>query len=466
MNVAVSFSLPNEALKLLSALGDAGAEAWVVGGFVRDSLLGRSVSDIDMACSAHWQEMQRICEAAGFSTHETGTKHGTLTVIVDDTAFEVTTFRIDGIYKDGRRPENVTFTQSIEEDLARRDFTINAMAYRPDKGLLDPFGGMHDIETRTIRTVGDPSTRFAEDGLRLLRACRFSAELGYSIEKNTYRAMVCSKRFLRQISAERVTHELNRLLLGPCAGSALVECVDVLSAVIPELVAMKGFEQKSPYHVYDVLKHTAKVIDGVPPYSLVRWAALFHDMGKPSAFFTDEAGIGHFYAHPDLGVPIARGVMQRLTFSQASMTRVLTLVQHHDDVVQASAKSVKRMINKLGGDVDLFRSLCDLKRGDARGKAPHLIEAQVEMVDDLERICDELVHEGAAFCVKDLAISGGDIIELGVAQGPDVGALLSKLMDAVIEEAVENTHDALVAQVRRLLSEKDFSKNFEKGVDE
>lgn len=452
MHVAISCSLPNEALKLLSVLDDAGAEAWIVGGFVRDSLLKRSVSDIDLACSTPWQETQRICENAGFATHETGTKHGTLTVIVDDMAFEITTFRIDGIYKDGRHPENVSFTQSIEEDLARRDFTINAMAYRPDKGLLDPFGGMRDIEARMIRTVGDPDTRFAEDGLRLLRACRFASELGYTIEHGTYTAMVRSKRYLRYISAERVTHELNRLLLGACAGSALVECVDVLCAVLPELVAMKGFEQKSPYHVYDVLKHTAKVIDGVPPYSLVRWAALFHDMGKPSAFFTDEAGVGHFYAHPDLSVPIARGVMQRLTFSQATIKRVLTLVERHDDIVQANAKSVRRMIGKLDGDVDLFRSLCDLKRGDARGKAPHLVEAQVEMVDDLERICDELLDAGAAFGVKDLAISGKDVIALGVGQGPEVGAILDSLLNSVIEETAENTREALIAETRRLLT--------------
>lgn len=452
MHVAMSCSLPNEALKLLSILDDAGAEAWVVGGFVRDSLLKRGVSDIDVACSTPWQETKRICEGAGFATHETGTKHGTLTVIVDGMAFEVTTFRIDGIYKDGRHPESVSFTRSIEEDLARRDFTINAMAYRPDKGLLDPFGGMRDIESRMIRTVGNPDTRFAEDGLRLLRACRFASELGYTIEHDTYTAMVRSKRYLRYISAERITHELNRLLLGACAGSALVECVDVLCAVLPELVAMKGFEQKSPYHVYDVLKHTAKVIDGVPPYSLVRWAALFHDMGKPSAYFTDDAGVGHFYAHPDLSVPIARGVMQRLTFSQAVMTRVLTLVERHDDVVQANAKSVRRMIGKLDGDVDLFRSLCDLKRGDARGKAPHLVEAQVEMVDDLERICDELLDAGAAFGVKDLAINGKDVIALGVKQGPEVGTMLESLLNSVIEETTENTRESLIAEARRLLA--------------
>ncbi len=477
MRLDVSCSLPSEATALLAQLESAGAEAWAVGGFVRDSLLRRGVSDIDIACNAPWQETQRICEAAGFTTHETGTKHGTLTVVVGGMAFEVTTFRIDGIYKDGRHPEKVSFTRNIEEDLARRDFTINAMAYHPDRGLLDPFDGMRDIEARTIRTVGDPEKRFSEDGLRILRACRFSSELGYALDGATFTAMVRNKRLLQAISAERVTHELERLLLGPCAGSALVECVDVLSAVLPELVAMKGFDQKSPYHAYDVLKHTAKVIDGVPPYSLVRWAALFHDAGKPAAFFTDDAGVGHFYDHPAMSVPIARGAMQRLSFSKASMDRVLTLVQHHDDVVQASVKSVRRMIGKLDGDVDLFRSLCDLKRGDARGKAPRIIEAQVEMVDDLERICDELVREGQALRVKDLAISGTDVIALGVKQGPEVGMMLAALFDKVVDESIENTSESLITEARHMMANrektatetaraKDFSKNLEKGVDE
>ncbi len=473
MHLDISSALPNEALKLLRQLEGAGVEAWFVGGFVRDALLKRKVSDIDVACSSPWQDTQRICEMAGFATHETGTKHGTLTVVVDGMPFEVTTFRIDGIYKDGRHPESVSFTRDIEEDLARRDFTINAMAYHPNRGILDPFGGMHDIGARTIRAVGDPDARFSEDGLRLLRACRFSSELAYSIDDATYKAMVRNKRHLRNVSAERVTSELNRLLLGPCAGSTIVECVDVLSAVLPELVAMKGFDQKSPYHAYDVLKHTAKVVDGVPPYSLVRWAALFHDAGKPATFFVDDEGVGHFYAHPDFSVPIARGAMQRLSFSLASMTRVLTLVQHHDDVVQASTKSVRRMIAKLDGDIDLFRSLCDLKRGDARGKAPDLVEAQVEMVDDLERICDELVREGQALRIKDLAISGKDVIALGVAQGPEVGMVLAELFDKVIDEAIDNTYESLIAEARQLVSKsnqaasaKEFSKNLEKGVDE
>ena len=340
MSADVRIDLPEDALALLSILDDAGFEAWSVGGFVRDALLGRPCSDIDIACNAMWTDTKRACEQAGLRIHETGVAHGTITVICGDSAFEVTTFRSDGQYKDGRHPDSVTFVSSIEEDLARRDFTINAMAWRPDRGLVDPFGGEADIELGVIRAVGDPHQRFAEDALRILRACRFSAELGYAIEPCTYQGMLENKGLLSKISAERVTHELQKLLLGRHAGDALLSSVDALSAVLPELVAMKGFDQQTPYHIFDVLEHTARAIDGVPPYPLVRWAALFHDMGKPACFFKDENGIGHFYGHAAVSVPIARGIMQRLTFSNAFIDRVLALVKRHDDVVPANPKAV------------------------------------------------------------------------------------------------------------------------------
>lgn len=460
-----TIDFPQEACELLRIFDDAGIEAWAVGGCVRDSLLRRPFSDIDFASNASWQQVKSICESRGIRTHETGTKHGTITVIYESSAYEVTTFRSDGAYTDARHPDSVSFVHTIEEDLARRDFTINAIAYRPDKGIVDPYGGREDIASRTIKAVGDPNKRFAEDALRILRACRFSSELGFSIEEQTRKAMVRCKSYLLSISSERITHELNRMLLGPCAGTALLECVDALSAVMPELVAMKGFDQKSPYHAYDVLKHTAKVIDGVPPYPLARWAALFHDFGKPATFFVDDGGVGHFHAHPKLSVPIAEGAMRRLTFSQATMDRVLLLVRHHDDVMQANRKSVKRMLAKLDGDVDLFRSLCDLKRGDARGKMPNIVEAQVEMVNDLERICDEMIRDDEAFCIRDLAINGQDIMNLGVKQGPLIGKILTSALNATIENEIGNTHDELVDFTEKLLHDQSFLKKFKKDVD-
>lgn len=460
-----TIELPEETCELLRLFDEAGIEAWAVGGCVRDSLLKRPFSDIDIASNAPWQKIRDVCESRGIRTHETGTKHGTITVIYANSAFEVTTFRNDGTYSDARHPDSINFVSTIEEDLARRDFTINAMAYRPDRGIVDPYGGQEDIASRTIKAVGDPNKRFAEDALRILRACRLSSELGFSIEERTKDAMVHNKSYLLYISAERITHELNRMLLGPCAGTALLDCTDALAIVLPELVSMKGFDQRSPYHAYDVLKHTAKVVDGVPPYPLVRWAALFHDFGKPATFFMDENGVGHFHAHPGLSVPIAEGVMRRLTFSQATINRVLPLVRHHDDVIQVNRRSVKKMLSKLNGDVDLFRSLCDLKRGDARGKIPSIVEEQVEMVDDLERICDEVIEDGEAFCIGNLAINGKDVMDLGVDQGPRIGEILELTLEASIEGNVANTHDELAKYVLNLLKDQSFSKKFKNGVD-
>ena len=459
MSADLRIELPEDALALLSILDTAGFEAWAVGGFVRDALLGRACSDIDIACSAMWADTKHVCEQAGLRTHETGVAHGTITVICGDSAFEVTTFRSDGQYKDGRHPDSVSFVSSIEEDLARRDFTINAMAWRPDRGLVDPFGGKADIELGVIRAVGDPHQRFAEDALRILRACRFSAELGYAVEPCTYQGMLENKGLLSKISAERVTHELQKLLLGPHAGDALLGCVDALSAVLPELVAMKGFDQQTPYHIFDVLEHTARVVDGVPPYPLVRWAALFHDMGKPACFFKDEDGTGHFYGHAAVSVPIARGIMQRLTFSNAFIDRVLALVRRHDDVVPANPKAVKRMLARL------FAALCDLKRGDAKGQSPKFSGPRIALADDLQRTLEEIIAADEAFTVKSLAINGRDVMRLGVAQGPEIGATLTQLLDAVIDGEVANLAPDLEEYALRNVIGKSFSKKLPKSID-
>lgn len=445
-DAAVALELPPYAGKAIDALEAAGHESWVVGGCVRDALLGRGSSDVDIATRALWREAQRAFEALGWRTHETGTAHGTLTVVIDGCSVEVTTFRADGAYEDARHPKRVSFVRTIEEDLARRDFTVNALAYHPERGLLDPCGGRADLDRRLIRAVGDPDRRFSEDALRILRACRFVAQLGFSIDEATYRGMLANKGLLARISAERVAHELSALLLGPFAGTALVSTVDALSAALPELVSMKGFEQRTPYHIYDVLEHTAHVVDGVPAYPLVRWAALFHDMGKPAAFFTDEAGVGHFYGHADISVQLARGVLRRLSMPTSFSERVLELVKRHDDDVDATPKAVKRALARLGGDQELFAALCDLKRGDARGQAPHCI-GRVALADELEEVLAGIVAADDAFSLKQLAIDGRDAMDSGVPQGPSVGAALAAALDAVIDERVPNDRAALLAFV-------------------
>ncbi|HIY82501.1 CCA tRNA nucleotidyltransferase [Rubneribacter sp.] len=442
------------ALRALRILEDAGYEAWVVGGFVRDALLGRPGEDVDVASSATWREAQRAFEARGVRTHETGTAHGTLTAVVDGHAVEVTTYRADGSYADdARHPRKVTFVRSIEEDLARRDFTVNALAFHPDRGLIDPHGGRADLEAGVLRAVGDPARRFSEDALRILRACRLSAQLGFRIEDKTFSGMMANKGLLLRISAERVARELERMLVGPFAGDVLLSCADVLAAVMPELVAMKGFEQRTPYHVHDVLAHTACVIDATPPYPLVRWAALFHDMGKPATFFTDEEGVGHFYGHAALSETMARGAMARLKLPSAFAGKVLQLVRRHDDDLLPTPKSVRKTLLSLEGDLELFGALCDLKRGDAMGQAPRC-RGRVDEVNAVETVLGEVLSSDAAFTLGQLAIDGKEVLALGVGPGPLVGEALRAALGAVIDDEVANERDALLAFTRRWLEER------------
>lgn len=446
--------LPSFALRVLEALEEDGHEAWAVGGCVRDALLGRACADIDVATSAPWREAQRSLEARGIRTHETGTAHGTITAVADGHAVEVTTYRSDGPYaKDARHPEQVTFVRAVEEDLARRDFTMNAIAYHPARGLLDPYGGRADLEAGIVRAVGEADRRFSEDALRILRACRFAAQLGFCIEDATFSGMLANKGLLPRISAERVTHELERLLASPFAGTALLRCVDVLAAVLPELVAMKGFGQRTPYHIYDVLEHTARVIDATPPSPLVRWAALFHDMGKPGMFFVDERGTGHFYGHALLSAQMAHGVMARLALPSAFRARVLELVERHDDDLFPTPKSVRRMLASLGGDVELFRALCDLKRGDAAGQAPRC-RGRMARIDEAEAVLEQVLASDDAFTLGRLAVGGHDAMELGAPAGPLVGEALAAALDAVVDGEVPNERGALRAFLTGWLAER------------
>ena len=450
---AAVIALPPTALCVLDVLEGAGHEAWAVGGCVRDALLGRPSGDVDVASSATWREAQRAFEARGLRTHETGTKHGTLTVIADGSPVEVTTYRADGPYdEDARHPKSVSFVRSIEEDLARRDFTMNALAYHPRRGLLDPYGGRADLDAGIIRAVGDPARRFSEDAFRILRACRFAAQLGFRIEEKTFEGMLANKGLLVRVSAERTTREIEKLLVGRFAGSALTSCVDVLAAVLPELVAMKGFDQRTPYHVHDVLEHTARVVDATPPQPLVRWAALFHDMGKPALFFADARGVGHFYGHPALSASMARGAMMRLSLSSAFAARVLELVRRHDDALSPTPKSVRRMLASLGGDVELFRALCDLKRGDAAGQAP-FCRSRIEEVDAVEALLDDILAADEAFSLGHLAVNGRTVLALGAEPGPIVGQALDAALDAVIDGEAPNDPGALRAFLAEWLAE-------------
>ena len=435
-------ALPDYALAAIESLESQGHEAWCVGGCVRDAILGRDVNDYDIATAARWEESERILNAAGFAVHRTGTKHGTVTATCKGNAIEVTTYRTDGAYSDGRHPDSVAFVQSIGEDLIRRDFTMNALAYHPGRGLLDCCGGLADLQAGVIRVVGDPVKRFAEDGLRILRGCRFASQLGFSIDGTTLQAMKAHKIRLAGISIERIAHELDALLLGNHVHDALVETVDVLAAVMPEIAACRGFEQHTPYHIYDVWEHTAWVVQRSPATRLGRWAALLHDIGKPGACFF-EGDRAHFYGHAELSVILAKSVLGRLPVSSAFADKVLTLVRIHDDQIAATPRSVRRALARLDGDVELLRALIGLKRADALAQS-ELSAPRVELAEALERTLDEVLASDSAFTIAQLAVNGHDVIGLGIPKGPAVGKALEEALEAVMEERVPNERTALL----------------------
>ena len=440
--------LPESARRVIDALETAGFEAWVVGGFVRDALLGRSVHDVDIATNALWQDAKQACESAGLRTYETGTAHGTISVqAARDAIAEVTTYRTEGAYSDARHPDEVRFVTSIEEDLARRDFTMNAIAYHPARGLHDPYQGSADIAAGVIRAVGDPQKRFAEDALRILRALRFASELGFALDPATQKAANACAKQLDLIAPERISAELNRLLCGQNVRAVLMDHAAVIDTVLPELSPMRGFDQKTPYHIYDVFEHTAYVVECAPATTLLRWAALLHDVGKPDSFTVDDKGQGHFFGHAKRSAAIAEHVMARLKMPARFSTDVVQLVRYHDTHIQPDRVPVKKLLRKMGGRDGLMRELCDLQWADAQSHAPGF-RTRGDMARNVEALMEQVLAENEVFSLRQLAIGGGDILSLGVEPGPAVGQLLEEALDEVVCDRLPNDRDALMAFVK------------------
>ena len=451
--------LPDYARRVLAALEAAGHEAWVVGGWVRDALLGRPGHDVDVTTSAPWQETARVLVAAGMAVHETGTDHGTVTAVVDGHPVETTTYRVEGRYSDRRHPDEVRFVRDVREDLARRDFTVNAMAFHPERGLLDPFGGARDLAARVICAVGEPRQRFEEDALRVLRAVRFACRLGARIEPATQLALEECAPELSEIAQERIGQEIDGILATGRMAWALRHEFPVLSAAVPELAPMAGFDQKSPYHAYDVLEHTARVCAGVEafaggrPLPALRWAALLHDVAKPACWSEDASGRGHFVGHPEEGARVTRRVMGRLAVPGEVKRAAAALVLLHDFVIRATAPSMRRMLAELeaaapGQARQLAFALLDLKRADAVAKAPQCMGHAVEL-DQMTAVLRRELAAGGVWRVRDLAVGGADVIrERGVEPGPGVGMVLAQLLEAVKAGEVENEREALLAWLR------------------
>lgn len=438
-------------MQALDKLNVMSYEAYIVGGCVRDSLLGRKAQDWDITTNATPAEM-KACFAE-YNVVETGLKHGTLTVIVDNTPIEITAYRTDGNYSDHRRPDSVAFTGELKEDLRRRDFTVNAMAYHPKTGLIDYFGGRGDLTSRRIKCVGDARQRFSEDALRILRAARFSAALGFEIEAGTRAAMHELRALLNHVSAERIAVELNKTLMGEYCENALLENEPVFTHIMPELSKTVGFLQNTPYHHFDVWRHTVKSVAATPYDLTVRLAMLLHDAGKPQTYSTDENGVGHFYGHAAVSAKIADEVLARLRYDNATHKRVVDLISWHCDKITPDAKLLKRRLNRIGEDA--LRQLLAVVRADRMAKAPgnggFENEARLGELDEAERLLEEIIKERQCVSLSELAVNGGDLLTLGFAADKKLGETLNKLLSLVIDEKLPNEREALLKAAKTML---------------
>lgn len=435
--------IPDHVKAVLAALEAAGHEAWCVGGCVRDMLLGRTPEDWDVTASARPEETMALFGSHAFPT---GLKHGTVTVRSEHRSVEVTTYRVDGAYHDHRRPEDVTFTRSLEEDLRRRDFTINAMALSLKGELRDPFGGQADLKAGVLRCVGEPERRFGEDALRILRGMRFASALGLEIDPATAAGIHQNRQLLREIAAERIQAELMKLLSGKAAAEVLREYPDVIGVFWPEILPMVGFDQRNFHHCYDVWEHTLHAVAAVPGDPALRCVMLLHDIGKPNCFTVDESGLGHFYGHPAISRELADGMLRRLKCSNELRETIVRLVEWHDRNIPRTDKGIRKALRALG-EQDL-RRLILVKRADNLAQAPEFWDRQQE-IDKAEAILDRLLEEDACFSLKQMAVNGKDLTEMGFS-GPAVGRALDALLERVVNGELPNEREALLEAARKL----------------
>lgn len=447
MGMRLGEMLPVGVAAVMEQLRAAGFEAYAVGGCVRDALLGRAPHDWDLTTNATPAQMK---SAVTFRALDTGIKHGTVTFLVDDKPIETTTFRTDGAYSDGRHPDSVSFARTIEEDLARRDFTVNAMAWSPETGIVDPFGGASDLQAGVLRCVGDAETRFSEDGLRIMRALRFASTYGLEVEPVTAKAACRKAGMLPNVSAERISAELLKMMAAP-DGAHLARVVKaffpVMFQVFPELAPALGYDQQNPHHDRDLWTHLVDTMAGTAADPTLRLAALLHDIGKPAVRTYGDDGVAHYLGHAEEGAKMAHAALRRLKFPRKVVDGATFLVRQHDSWPSGSAKSARRFLARCG-DEDTARTLLALMRADRAAHADIPSHRTVDSLDAFEAQLDAALAEATAFTVKDLAIGGADLLERGWPQGRELGAELARLFDAVIADEVPNERDALLQAMR------------------
>ena len=435
----IEIRIPPGAARILRVLEDHGYEAFVVGGCVRDSLLGRNPNDWDITTSALPLQVKALFRR----TIDTGLKHGTVTILMDGEPFEVTTYRVDGEYLDGRHPSEVTFTASLQEDLQRRDFTINAMAYSEKKGLQDLFGGLPDLEKGLIRAVGDPAKRFGEDALRIMRAVRFAAQLGYEVEEDTVQAMKELAPTLSKISAERIAAELEKLLVSPHPEKLKMayEC-GITAVILPEFDRCMETAQNNPHHKYSVGEHTIVSIGNARPDRILRYTMLMHDMGKPSCKTTDEQGIDHFYGHQEVSAQMANDILRRLKSDNETRRSVSKLVRYHDLTCGLTGKSVRKAISLIGED--LFPFYLEVKDADTRAQSDFRFQEKMDYLEEVRLLYRKILEEGDCLSLKDLAVNGKDLIAAGMKPGREIGEVLGAMYRDVIDDPEHNNKEYLM----------------------
>lgn len=442
-------SLPETVIALISEIESHGFEAFLVGGCVRDAILNKDPHDFDICTSATTNDLFEIFCSCDYvqSVLPTGIKYGTVTVMVNGVGYEITTYRVDGAYRDGRHPESVSFSGHLSDDLARRDFTINAMAYNPSVGLVDLHGGFSDIRNGRVRCVGDPNQRFQEDALRILRAIRFASTLRFKIEDATAEAIHRNKGLLYKVSPERKRVELCKFIVGHNVQHFLIAYRDIFAILIPELEPCFDCEQNNPWHCYDVYKHIAIAVSAAPRDVNTRLALLLHDIGKPACKTTDANGVDHFHGHAAVSAKLALNTMDNLRFSCADSLQIETLIFHHDYYIDECddskmKASVRRLMAKF--DEETLPKFFNVREADVRAQASELIPGRVEKIYKAKALVSEIKQEKPALTVKDLKINGKDLIAMGMQPGPEMGRVLAVLLDAVLGDPSLNERDILL----------------------
>lgn len=439
-------TLPKDVKYIIDTLIEAGFEAYAVGGCVRDTILGREPDDWDITTSAKPFEIKELFHP----TIDTGIQHGTVTVLLNHVGYEVTTYRIDGVYEDSRHPKEVTFTANLTEDLLRRDFTINAMAYNDADGLIDEYGGLEDIKNGIIRCVGIAKERFTEDALRMMRAVRFSAQLGYEIESETAKAIVELHDNLKNISAERINTELTKLLLSNHPDYLRIAYeLGITSVILPEFDVCMRLEQKHIHHCYSVGEHILHSLDKVENDKVLRYTMLFHDIGKPKCVTWGEDNQTHFHGHNVVSGELSHDIMKRLRFDNDTLYKVEKLVRNHDRKIESNRRAVRRAMNNMG--VDLFPLLLLVKEADIYAQSDYMREEKLSELSRLWALYDEVINAHECVTLKDLNITGRELINLGIPTGPEIGRVLNELLEVVLDNPELNQSDILMEEAKKRL---------------